>query len=385
MEPDEKLDAQHFMHGYKAPASLLTGLEERLNILRSSSTTLATAQDPGEILHDERWEVRAAAIQTIVAGQETFPIQLQQALVDDHYLVRVVAVRALGRVRDHTSLTHLLTALQDYEWQVREMAALTIGEIGDPSSENALSGILNDPNSNVREAAALALRALNKERTLNPMAIIHQRPQTPETAASCEAVQLQRTRPRKTLGRGMKMSLVGALVAILLLTLTGAGLALGWWNPLFGNPDLYQSIDQSRSDHGVTITVTKAYADEGRTIIVYEIAAKDTTKQYYPDAYNLNGSTPQKQEPVQATECNGWKQGIDYCYMILPAFEVSKDVNRLTLTWDVPKLLVVQPGVNKIPTIKGSWHFTFTVPFHHVNNQQIPNPIHGGMYIFFNK
>jgi hypothetical protein len=389
MEPYDERDAHHFSHDAKAPASLLTGLEKRLDSLRQSSAALPTAQDLGEALCDKRWEIRAAAVQATTAvaeqaeqaEQDTILPLLQQALHDDHYLVRMMAVRALGHSGDHGSLAHLLSAVQDHDWQVREMAALTLGEIDDPSLEGALSSMLDDSNSNVRDAAALALRTLHKEGTHKPMAIIHQPPQTPERVPFSGTVQTQGTRPCRTLGKGMKVSLLGALVAVLLLTLTGAGLALGWWNPLFGNPDLYQTVGQSRSDHGVTITVTKVYADEGRTIIVYELVAKDTIKQYYPDAYSLSGSTQQKQEPTQGTECSGWKQGVVYCYMLMPAFEVPKGVNRFTLTWDVPELLAFEPTVSKSSIVKGSWHFSFTVLFHHVNNQQLPDPIHGGMYI----
>ncbi len=383
MEPYEELQFQHLSHDAKAPASLLTGLEKRLDILRLSSAALSATEDLGEALHDERWEVRAAAIQAAMAVEEqaTFLPLLQQALDDDHYLIRMMAVRALGQIGDHNSLTSLLIAVQDRNWQVREMVALTLGEMGDPASEASLSSMLNDSNSNVREAAALALRTLNRERTIKPMAIMHQHPQSPEMAPSRATGHTQETRTRKPLGRGMKVGLLGALAAVLLLTLTGASLVLGWWNPLFGNPDLYQSIGQSRSDHGVTITVTQAYADEGRTIIVYEIAAQDTSKQYNPDDYNLSSPTPQKQEPMQATECNGWNQGIDYCYMLMPAFEAPKSVNKLTLTWDVPELLVFEPTVGKSSILRGSWHFSFNVPFHHVNNHHLPNPLHGGMYI----
>ena len=76
------------------------------------------------------------------------------------------------------------------------------------------------------------------------------------------------------------------------------------WNPRFGSPDLYQTINQHQTSLDVTITVTKAYADEGRTIIAYTLSAPGTTKHLLVGAFDLTSPTPQKPEVLFATECD---------------------------------------------------------------------------------
>src|SRR5258708_1136643 len=186
------------------------------------------------------------------------------------------------------------------------------------------------------------------------------------------------TKSHKSLWLGIIM----VTLAMLAVVLTAAGFA--WWNAIFGNPDQYQTVNQIQTSVGITIKVTKIYADEGRTIIAYDIysATNNQSKQFYPTDYDLTSPTPQKLEALSATECDAPQAGIVHCYMLVPPFQLPVGEHTIHITWDIKQVIVVQPGEKvQPPPLSGHWHFEFMVPFHHLNNQQLPDPIHGNEYI----
>lgn len=199
---------------------------------------------------------------------------------------------------------------------------------------------------------------------------------------------------RKVRTRRSKLRLglwLGAAV-LLLLALTAAGTSSGWWNAVFGgNVLVYQDIGQQQTNQGVTIMIRKVYADEGRTIIVYDITT-DPAVDFIIDNDTLTGSAPQKSATLLGTSCSAPDQGVKHCYAISPAFLVPSGEQTLRLTWDIPHLLVnvrdphthVLVGRNLVRGLDGvqadlflvgNWHFSFSVPFHHESRSDVPDPL----------
>lgn len=183
----------------------------------------------------------------------------------------------------------------------------------------------------------------------------------------------------KKLPRSVRLVALVATLAIVLGALSAASFSLGWWASLFGNPNLYATINQRQVHHGVTIEITKVYADEGRTIIAYDTFSNDSAKRYIPNNFDLVGSAPQKQETLSGTYGEG---GTDFFYMVQPPFLVPANVHTLTLTLNIGNVLVTQSGKGATPSspIMGPWHFVFTVPFHHENNTHIVAPSDGDVF-----
>ena len=132
----------------------------------------------------------------------------------------------------------------------------------------------------------------------------------------------------------------------------------------------------------MTVVVTKVYADEGRTVIAYDTYAANhaQNQQFFIDDYTVTGSAPAKNEgPLQATYGDAMQDGVTHFYMVVPAFLVPANVNTVAITLDIGRMLVNQPGKGKLPDVPGHWHFSFTVPLHHQDNQHLPDPIHGEM------
>lgn len=179
--------------------------------------------------------------------------------------------------------------------------------------------------------------------------------------------------PRKKLSLGIRLLALVATLVIVLGGLTAASFGFGWWDPMFGSPSLYTSVNQQRVDHGVTVKITSVYADEGRTIIAYDVFSKDASKEFYLNNFDLSGSMPQKHEILTGT----YGERGNHFYMLQPAFIVPANVNTLTLTLNVGNMMVVTKGQGTTTMLAGTWHFVFTVPFHHMNNAQVPSPIHG--------
>ena len=45
---------------------------------------------------------------------------------------------------------------------------------------------------------------------------------------------------------------------------------------------------------------------------------------------------------------------------------------------DIGSVIVTTPGKGGSNMIAGPWHFSFSMPFHHVHYDSMPNPIQGG-------
>lgn len=388
---------------HQAPARLLTALEKRIERYDDALTRPATSDELVDELRHEQWETRCAAIERLGAAQHrTALAMLENALFDEHYQVRVAALKALGQFGASAPLSLLLDALNDPNWQVREMAVLSLGEL--PQAPlTPLRAAEHDANSQVREAATLVLhkysnisqpvqetREKEQGRRLIPMNNTIQNAPGAEEIPSAEQPVFPRT-VRTQRGRLRLGLLLGAAI-LLLLTLTAAGTYTGWWNIVFGgNVQVYQNIEQQQTNQGVTITVRKVYADEGRTIIVYDITT-DPAVDFIVDNDALTGSAPQKSATLLGISCSAPDQGVKHCYATSPSFLVPPGEQTLQLTWDISHLLVafrdphthtlagrnLVKGIDGDPTdlfLVGPWHFSFSVPFHHENRSDVPDPL----------
>ncbi len=152
--------------GVQVPASLLAGVMSRVERQESDVRRMAgmSNQQLLQSLTSPQWEIRAAALEACgqLAQQDaSFPLDPVIAMLhDEHSLVRVAAVQALGQLGGRVPLDQLIIALRDREWQVREMVVLVLGELvvrGEPAARPLLVAALQDASASVRESAQAAL------------------------------------------------------------------------------------------------------------------------------------------------------------------------------------------------------------------------------------
>src|SRR5579883_3232537 len=93
---------------YQAPRSLFTALESRIAQYEQALTSCAR---PDELLRDERWELRCAALERLGATpHDSTRAILEHALADEHYQVRVAALKALEQYGASAPLPPFLDA-----------------------------------------------------------------------------------------------------------------------------------------------------------------------------------------------------------------------------------------------------------------------------------
>jgi len=83
---------------------------------------------------------------------------LIEVLNDKNKDIRLVAVVALGEIKDKRAIPPLIEALKDEDWCVRFAAAKALGEIKDKRAVSPLIEALKD--ENVHGYAAIALRKI---------------------------------------------------------------------------------------------------------------------------------------------------------------------------------------------------------------------------------
>jgi HEAT repeat protein len=111
-------------------------------------------------LGDEHSEVRAAAVEALVAiGQPAAP-ELVAALGDASEVARGAAAEALGLLRESSAVPGLLGALRDPALDVRAAAVEALGAIGDRAAMPGVLAGLSDENEDIRARTAIALGAI---------------------------------------------------------------------------------------------------------------------------------------------------------------------------------------------------------------------------------
>ena len=106
------------------------------------------------------------------------------SLDDRRWWARALAVRALGLVREPSSVDRLLGALDEAHEEVRAAAVDALGRIGDPRCGPALLARLRDESRHQRARVVEAIRALGP--SIMPMLLTHAREQTSDTVMTVD-------------------------------------------------------------------------------------------------------------------------------------------------------------------------------------------------------
>jgi HEAT repeat protein len=106
------------------------------------------------------------------------------SLDDRRWWIRAEAVRALGLVREPSSVDRLLGALDEPHEEVRAAAVDALGRIGDPRCGPALLTRLRDESRHQRARVVEAMRALGP--SIMPMLLTHAREQASDTAMTVD-------------------------------------------------------------------------------------------------------------------------------------------------------------------------------------------------------
>ena len=162
---------------------------------------------------DEHGNVRVAAVRALatLGHQESIP-PLIAALRDPEWYVRAAAAQALGKMQGHIPVADLVHAVNDEDESVRAAVVWALGRAGIESPAEPMLAALNDPTWLVREAAELALDAQLPD--LSPANRVEQDAvsQSDKPAASSKA------RRRFSLQRFVESGLVAAVLIILLIS-----------------------------------------------------------------------------------------------------------------------------------------------------------------------
>jgi hypothetical protein len=191
------------------------------------------------------------------------------------------------------------------------------------------------------------------------------------------------------------LGIAAALVALPVL-LMGAGLVKERLIPIdpgmqrIEDEGLYQRLNLSQTVEGVTITITGAYADEGRTVFYYRVQlSPELARQYQSAAIGAWDLTAD--QAAQATRapavagglgvCSPWDSATRSasCYMVQGPFDAGATASRITLALYISRVYLISTGSGS-SEINGHWRYQFTIPFHHINigsvEQFFPHLLH---------
>jgi hypothetical protein len=139
----------------------------------------------------------------------------------------------------------------------------------------------------------------------------------------------------------------------------------------------FDKVNQSQEQHGVTVTITSAYADRGATLIGYratmtpELAAQWT--EAYPAVMTVTSAAGEvigvmgdksSAAPLQGGLCDDSmrNQGATVCYFHFAPLHPGDAASSASLN-----LEITQMNLHNGPSdtwLAGSWRFHFTLPFH---------------------
>jgi hypothetical protein len=165
---------------------------------------------------DEHGNVRVAAVRALatLGHQESIP-PLIAALRDPEWYVRAAAAQALGKMQGHIPVADLVHAVNDEDESVRAAAVWALGRAGIESPAEPLLAALNDPTWLVREAAELALDELD---ALQPGVSSADRVEQDAVLQSNKPAARSKARRRFSLQRFVESGLVAAVLIMLLIS-----------------------------------------------------------------------------------------------------------------------------------------------------------------------
>lgn len=176
---------------------------------------------------------------------------------------------------------------------------------------------------------------------------------------------------------------VVAAIAVLSILLLGAGVTGGlyFWGGAFGDSGLrvigdqhlYTNIGQKQVADQVTVTVTKAYADAGRTLIAYDLQIPSNLAQHTQTLLVGSDSLTDTlgEEPQGGDiQCTAFQQNGSpvHCLMTLPPFHPATGVSHLTIIWNITAIYIWSSKSTHNDVLSGPWHFQFALPFTQANH-----------------
>lgn len=234
-------------------------------------------------------------------------------------------------------------------------------------------------------AQEIALRATLQEHA--PDAIEHERAwmavrdRLPVAALAGTKNTGRRQFSPTTARRWWRKTPVLVALAVFAFVLMGAASGIYFWGGPFGDPGiqligdqhLYSDIGQKLQIEQVTITVTKAYADMGRTLIAYDVQIPASLASKYGNVVILSFSVKDQSGEEAGgtyTECTAMPRDGSpmHCLMTLAAFHPAASVSRLVIIWEIDKIALNPPGSASAEIHTGNWRFQFALPFHRVNH-----------------
>ncbi|GHO82699.1 HEAT repeat domain-containing protein [Dictyobacter formicarum] len=376
MKPREILPQATF----QAPETLSVGLQARLEAYQQARANLAMSEELEKALSDPRWEVRCAVAERLSAQSPRRHIE--SALNDKDHCVRQAAVRALGCAGSDAPLDLLQERLRDEHWQVREVTLLTAGEFHLLLPISMIEDLLHDESEPVRQAARYALERLQDEKDRVASLPIHLLERTKPSLFARSTPKLSvpasNSPTRRRRFSPLKAGLLAAALLVVFAALSAAGFGLGWWSPLLGNPDQYTTLNQEKTIDGVTVRLLKVYLDQGRTAIVYDTFSPATKDPFRQDGSTLTSAYPQTQGAVTGggyVQIDKQDPQLRHIYTVYKAFVVPASVDSLTVTWTVTMV----SGEPKLGTGHSlAFTFSFSAPFHHVNDPHVTDPYKSG-------
>ena len=176
---------------------------------------------------------------------------------------------------------------------------------------------------------------------------------------------------------------VVAAITVLSILLLGAGVTGGlyFWGGAFGDQGLrvigdqhlYTTIGQKQEADQVTVTITKAYADTGRTLIAYDLQIPASLAQHartlLVGSYSLVDSYGEEPQGGDI-QCTAFQQNGSpvHCLMTLPSFHPTTGASHVTIIWNITAIYIWFSQSTHNDVLSGPWHFQFTLPFTQVNH-----------------
>ena len=148
----------------QVPSSLLPTVLHRLGLSPEQAHSELTFDDAKVRLTSDDWEVRVVAVRALGKLDTAASVALIVSALDDQDgSVRAAAVHVLGNLGKQAPFDRLVVALHDADWHVRESAVLALGKQGQRVPHEVLMTALHDPDGSVREATRLALQLRSTE------------------------------------------------------------------------------------------------------------------------------------------------------------------------------------------------------------------------------
>lgn len=229
-------------------------------------------------------------------------------------------------------------------------------------------------------ATALAAHAPTDIEVEGAWAAVRSRLPLANAAPASAADRVTAPRSWRPVRRGWRAAAVlVAATCVLGVALGGAGLirertmALDPGMQRIADEHLYQEIGQTRQADGVTITVTAAYLDRGRSVIYYTVALAPVQRATYTRAdlgsWSLTDQAGAEPEGTGGLgTCEPWPSDGSpmHCYLLEGPMPEAANARTVVLQLVVSRVYLQTSG-RAHAEATGPWSFAFSAPYHDTN------------------